>query len=899
MRPIIILSICLWTSLHLTAQVSSYHPDVVKNPRSDWEGFMGQVRTYSQVNLQKARVDKSSLLELALQKGTSSNFHTLSKKGYIDPTAKINGLSRLQIEVNKSSPNVKAVEMLDSYYGKAELTRLSIQAIRQYKMPVATTLARGADHTQVLRYAVDRGSARSFSELVASGIKSQDPEILTIAVARRDVNKVSTAIEQLSLSAFEGFRQAHEKGYTEITHVIMQSSGFSKTEGGEYLIKRRDHDLLDQMVTHQNATSLMKTAISYENDPAIRMTVRGGADANQALTYSVSSRKSSLLQFLVREGNANANQVLGTAWNHRHLGSIQTDMEIALQAGADTRSYVLKAAQEGNQAWVEMFLRYGGNPDEAIPDMVTSKSYSLLELLFSRGGDASSPSYMEAAGREGDIRMASLLSRYGARPDYAAASSVQARQSEMVSWLIRQGVDMRDPSYLCMAINNDDASIVQQLLHDARSDAQEGLSCALSNCNEDMVNRLVRAGARLNQPDYLKIVSSNGCDISLVDDILRNRIDPQIGLEPASTNGHLHIVKHLVANGANPELPSLLEGAVGKDQLRVVEYLLSQGSDPNAGRAVYIAVNRSHNRSLRKLIEYNAQVTDPRYIEHAVEKMDAGIAEILARSGADVSPIAYMQSSIRRNAHKLVAVLLKYGADASPQEHLDGAILTQNYTPTAKILLQYGADASHGKYLFSAIEASNPSMVRLLVGQGDLCYQDSRMLSLLHIAAEKRNKEVLQTLIHAGAPTNLRDNRARTPLQIIVTDKQKGNKWKQSNLELAELLVLEGNADPGATVRGKGRKKQALYKVANSAKVKRFLKRESKSYRLDRSRETACKGQQPRQSKQDRPKAKTPLTSRISSTIKAQAENSTALKEKVSRKIKAAGSRMSPGLLKK
>lgn len=828
----LLLVLNLWCSIVQAQNTKATAPSkpTIKNPNTDWKGFMYQIRN-NQADVDDITLSELALLNLALKNRSKDDISTLKNKGAIDPCMMINGKSRLYLEVTKTYPDLSAIKLLAPYYNKQTLTSYSLTAIDGDQGSVASILAFNSDHTKVLTYAAKKSKSTLFNELIKEGIKSKDPEILFTAIESRNTAIVRSSIDKLKIPSFEGFKRSLADHYDDISKTIIQTNNFDKTKGAIYIIQTEGFQFLELLVSSTNANTLLDEAINYHNEKAIEIIVRKGGNPDVAIPYSIENRKISLLKFLMVEGRANPDYALSFAWDNRHLNSIKTDLKIILDAGANPRGYVLKAAQIGDRLLTETFINYGGDPDEAFFEMIARKDYHFLSFLLSRGADATDPSYMKKAGSQGDRRLAILLHDHGGHYNDAAYSAVHSSQHDMVEWLLTKSVDFSSSKYLCSAINKADISMIKILINKGKSNPQNGVECALSTCKQELIDILLKAGANLNHNSYLEIASKSGCSTYLIDQIIARGIDPQIGMMPGVSNGQFQIVKHLISKGANATSSSLLEVAAQRNDLDIAELLMTNGSDPNAGDAISIAVNNGLDEILTSFIEYKADVTDPNLMATAVQRLDGKIIRILGNNGADCKPIAYLRHSLEKENYSVTEILLSLGADPSPREHLDKTILVHNNLSVTQLLIKFGADASPGEYIHHAVEKGHREMAEFLLNHSDLCYTDHVNRGLLHIAVSNRDIPMTSMLVEAGLPTNKRDIANQIPLQLAVSQIATEANWKEINMNLAEILVLKGNANPKEKVRNKKGKMEYVWQVAKPSKVKSFLKKQARTHR--------------------------------------------------------------------
>ncbi len=136
---------------------------------------------------------------------------------------------------------------------------------------------------------------------------------------------------------------------------------------------------------------------------------------------------------------------------------------------------------------------------------------------------------------------------------------------------------------------------------------------------------------------------------------------------------------------------------------------------------------------------------------------DRGIAAALLRRGADVNAVGTDDRTPLHRARNasIVAQLIARGATVNAVSKTDGA------TPLHSAINS-----------FPWVEGDRLHIVQeLLKGGAWINAQDLKGNSPLHLASERRHREVLDILLHAGADANTRDVGGRTPLHAAWSTK--------------------------------------------------------------------------------------------------------------------------------
>lgn len=143
-------------------------------------------------------------------------------------------------------------------------------------------------------------------------------------------------------------------------------------------------DLADQALT---------ACITEDWKNGVIMCLQHGAAPAPAVTYAVDQGDENCLFRVLNEFGGDADSALTQSLdkNQEHL------LPIALGAGADPNTHMVRVAEAGEESRVRLFVQYGGEPDPAMPGTIRNENAPLLQHLIDKGANAADLSYLDLA----------------------------------------------------------------------------------------------------------------------------------------------------------------------------------------------------------------------------------------------------------------------------------------------------------------------------------------------------------------------------------------------------------------------------------------------------------------------------------------------------------------------
>lgn len=355
------------------------------------------------------------------------------------------------------------------------------------------------------------------------------------------------------------------------------------------------------------------------------------------------------------------------------------------------------------------------------------------------------------------------------------------------------------------------------------------LACIKSNT--EVVKNLIEAGAEVNSMGLLEMTP----------------------LDLAAQSGHVDIVKVLIekgsvvnANGGSNNKSSALSLAVKNNHFEVVKVLLSSGADVNAnnGEPIRLAIGCDYNNVTNTLLKQrNVRIDLPlpenrTFLHIAAKNGNLRIVEALISKGVDINAMddtnitsLFIAAALGYDA--IVQVLISNGAKINLQS-TEGTTPLQiaasfGYTNVVKILLDNKAnvtirDNKNRIAVELAIARGHLKVVQTMIEheQFHIHAKSSDDFTLLHIAAQNGDLEIIKILVNNGADVHARNRQGSKPIHIAA---------REDHIVVVEYFLGSGFhiQDEGAALNSllhyavsTGKIKSAKYLIEQNADVNKL-----------------------------------------------------------------------------
>ena len=265
----------------------------------------------------------------------------------------------------------------------------------------------------------------------------------------------------------------------------------------------------------------------------------------------------------------------------------------------------------------------------------------------------------------------------------------------------------------------------------------------------------------------------------------------------------------------------------GDGELSEVRRLLSLGVNPNAidddgETALHIAAINGHVEVVKMLLaagadlEVKGGIFGMTALIYATNQEHAEVAKILLSAGADVNAVGTFGSTALMNAAagrhtEIVKMLLSAGANPNAANSNDGTALKlaaiKGRTENVKVLLDAGAnpyavdDQGRTPLIWASRNGQNEIVKMLLAEGADVNAADKLGYTALILAANNVHAEVLKILLAAGANPNAVDRNGYTALVAAIhpdeNDSYKFHKIAEHINVINILLAAGANPNNG------------------------------------------------------------------------------------------------------
>ncbi|XP_044729331.1 uncharacterized protein LOC123292680 [Chrysoperla carnea] len=469
---------------------------------------------------------------------------------------------------------------------------------------------------------------------------------------------------------------------------------------------------------------------------------------------------------------------------------------------------------------------------------------NIVKLLLENKANASIPTVhgitpLHFAIRGGHLKIVATLLEYGVNihdKDFKSTSplhqAAQEGHKDIIELLIRNGAKVRTQDImgntpLHAAAEFGRTNIIELLIKnkaevDARNyDGITRLHLGALNKQEDAIIFLIKNKAEINTKNNYGITplhaAINGGYKNIVIFLIKHKA--KINVKDISGNtpllvaveaGHQEIVEILIENGAdinisnNKNLTPLFS-AIKHNRKRIVEVLIENGANINmeVGESLSLAV-RAGYREIVEILLQNAAFINIKYPEDvtplhlATQRNHKEIVNLLIMKGFDVDAMNIHKLTAlhlaAQEGHAVVAkILIAKGANVNVANVENTSLhlaAMHGHVNIIKILLSNGAkidvkDNQNRTPLELAVYHSQLDVVKMLLRHKkvDINAKGKDDWTLLHIASQASNLEMVKFLVNKGSNINARTMSGLKPIHFSA---------REGNKDTVEFFLSKG-----------------------------------------------------------------------------------------------------------
>ena len=304
-----------------------------------------------------------------------------------------------------------------------------------------------------------------------------------------------------------------------------------------------------------------------------------------------------------------------------------------------------------NIAFINKALELGANSNAGLPEAIASKNVEIIEILFNKGADGSTPSLMVDAVNTSDINIVKLMLNHGGDANNGTLRAVQIGHVEILNHLLTSG-NGSNPELIATASSMGNNEIITILLNKG-ADANNGLLPAVNQNKIETVKLLLQNGANAKTKDILIEPSKKG-QLELVQLLVENGANATEGLMSAVQNNKPKVLEYLIDNKADISNKLLIIGAVNSNYTAIVDVLIRKGAD------LTVKDDQSNNLLHLSAAKYSLEVSR--------QLINSGKVDINAINNNNHTPLMVVAINSKGKSEHLCQLMVTNGADVNARD---------------------------------------------------------------------------------------------------------------------------------------------------------------------------------------------------------------------------------------
>ena len=550
------------------------------------------------------------------------------------------------------------------------------------------------------------------------------------AVAYKSANTIYALLREGATPQNNDLSFAIEKYYYPTIKALM-SQDFKEFEAGKkelYLAAENNDPELAQKFIKLGATAdalILDKAIQFDN-LELKNTIVPVTEANGETLEVVANLDDTVLfaYFVEKNAKLESNTAVEVATDNDNIEIL----DLALKNGGEPTQALAYAIKKENKPAIQVSLKnkaqpdavfeyaadtedlalfnealkeYGGTPDVALEAAVQRNVIPMAQsVLNHKSKDINLTQSLDIAVSNESLEMVKLLVSNDADPNKGISQAVNQESVPITDYLIRQGAQTTDPSYLQSAVTNENLELSKLLIEKGSSQADNAIVEASTTGNVEITKYLLDKGATA-QEAFKSAMETKNEDVIL---LLMEEINSfnQSHIITAARKGNIQVVQKLLEEGLN-STPALAN-AINYKKLDVIHLLLDNGAIASP-EMLQTALNYNFFKGVKALIEKsaltgNTQFSNGEYPAHIVASSyeadeDPLLLALLIEKGARINaqnfngetPL-HLAAVVTKDDIGLIELLLNNGASVQIPSHKGATPLSYARDKSIKALLK-------------------------------------------------------------------------------------------------------------------------------------------------------------------------------------------------------------------
>lgn len=447
------------------------------------------------------------------------------------------------------------------------------------------------------------------------------------------------------------------------------------------------------------------------------------------------------------------------------------------------------AVRENQIEVVRFLLEQGANPvglavNDSLIEIAKDRGYVEMQQMLEQwihGTDVPSDAGEQLAQRIRDHDIDELARLLDAHPHWIRARdehsneaihwATMTRQPDVIDMLLERGADIE-------AQRLDGARPLQLFYGDYHFRGWSRIASDWPHTPTDIVNHLLDRGAKCdlctachmgNLELVKQLVAEDPSCINRLSDSITYYLGSGSPINNASEAGHLHIVRYLLDNGADPNLPEpgiaprgrALYSAIANQHYEIAELLLNAGSEVNQ------CVESSADALSRAISNRDQSAIDLLCVHGACREVQLLAYDgdmVTASAVFNVNPslandVVALANAAGEGHHGFVRLMLHFCPDLPKRVEFPSWLVAAKKPETNQLLFEYGMDPNRSDWLGIcpmhqiARRGSIELAIQFVQRGAKLDVRDDDILSTPMAWAAKFGKlEMVQYFLDAGVP---------------------------------------------------------------------------------------------------------------------------------------------------
>lgn len=605
---------------------------------------------------------------------------------------------------------------------------------------------------------------------------------LVAAAATGDIPQLTKLFEQNANPNTAGIVKTivTNKLSNEVLNFVLDNGVPATTEDLELVFEPDFYErekaliLLERGATPKN--NMIYKAVAYQDSDVIYALFREGAvPRNNDLAFALRNYHYPTIKALMDEDF----QEFVAGKNELLLATENNDADLAqkfITLGATADAYILdKALEQDNEALRNVIVPVTETSSAALDVAAKRDDTTLFEYFISKNAQLETPDAVIAATDNDNLKILDLALKNGGKPEEAIAYAIKEDKKEAITVALKNKA-ISDPVF-AYAAQKEDYTLFNEALTIYGGNPEIALQEAVNQNRIQMAEQVIETfPSKISTSENVEVAVVND-NLKMVQLLVNNTADPNRGMQKAISSENTAITEFLISKGAETVNPEYIKEAVKKENFELSKLLIEKG-DANVSDAIVEAANSGNIEITKYLLDKGATSADA--LSKAMNTKNEDIILLLLEKTPklDLEP-EMLSTAARKGNLEVIKWLLSNNiqteyalTDAIRYKHLEVAnyLINDGFEPTSE-------------HLEIAVNSNFTDGIKLLLENGvgaNSNFEDGEFaLHKISASYEEEDLKIIKLLLDNGASIDVKNSNGETPLHLAAL----GNEAMQPLIE--------------------------------------------------------------------------------------------------------------------